>query len=317
MIEEKDPFIEELHRIDRLSREEIEDKLWNGCVHFSKYGLPYGYTWYLDNICEEWEGLVLGEYEAVMPLIKGRKLGFDYIYNPIFAQQLGIFATFQLDDFYLNHFLDQIPDEYKYVEMRLNEGNAVRREDFEIEERVNMHLDLNRPYEQIAEGFNQNLKRNIKKGEKAELKFSSQLKPETFVDFYIEHTGSRIPEFKERHKHSLMRNVYKAIAYSVGSLYAVRSTEGELLAAAFYMFTPSRLIHLSNAVSPKGKETGAMHFLVDRLIHINAYQPKVLDFEGSMIPSIARFYESFGATAVPYWEIRRNRLPWYAKLFKR
>lgn len=309
--------IEELNEVKLLKREEIEDKLWNGCVHFSPHGLPYAYTWYLDNIAEDWEGLMLGEYEAVMPLVKGKKFGFDYLYNPIFAQQLGIFATFKLDEFYMNRFLDAIPEEYRFVEFRMNEGNPIEREDFEIIERVNLHLNLNRTYEQIVEGYSQNVKRNIKKGDKAALKFSPQLKIETFIDFYVEHTGSRIKEFEDKHKYSLMRNVYKAIAYSVGSLYAVRDEEGELLAAAFYMFTPNRLIHLSNAVSEKGKETGAMHFLVDRLIRINAYNPKVLDFEGSMIPSIARFYESFGATPVPYWEIKRNRLPWYAKPFKR
>ena len=41
-----------------LSRKDIDDKLWNGCVHFALGAVPYAYTWYLDNICEDWMGLV-------------------------------------------------------------------------------------------------------------------------------------------------------------------------------------------------------------------------------------------------------------------
>lgn len=313
-LEEK---LESLNKIELVPRDEISDKHWNGCVHFSPFGLPYGYTWYLDNIAEHWNGLVLGDYEAVMPLVHQKKFGIEYIYNPIFAQQLGVFAGFKPPADLLDRFIDAIPEEYKYIEIRLNEGNEVKREDFQIEERMNMHLDLNKPYEQIEEGYNSNVKRNLKKAEKAGLKFNSQLKPEAFVDFYLEHTAPKIPEFKPEHKHMMLRNTYKAIAHSVGSFYTIKNEKEELVAAAFYMFTPSRLIHLSNAISPEGKENGAMHKLVDTLVRINAYHPKVLDFEGSMIPSIAQFYQSFGAKKVPYWEIRRNRLPWFAKLFKK
>ena len=35
-------------------REEIDDKRWNGCVHFALGAPPYAYTWFLDNVCEEW-----------------------------------------------------------------------------------------------------------------------------------------------------------------------------------------------------------------------------------------------------------------------
>ena len=34
-----------------MQRDEIDDKRWNGCVHYAFNAIPYAYTWYLDNIC--------------------------------------------------------------------------------------------------------------------------------------------------------------------------------------------------------------------------------------------------------------------------
>ena len=57
-----------------LSREAIEAAKWNGCVHYASNSKIYGYTWYLDNVAEEWMGLVEGDYQSVFPLVFNQKL---------------------------------------------------------------------------------------------------------------------------------------------------------------------------------------------------------------------------------------------------
>jgi hypothetical protein len=42
----------------------------------------------------------------------------------------------------------------------------------------------------------------------------------------------------------------------------------------------------------------------------------ILDFEGSEIPGIARFFKSFGAEKFHYYRLKMNRLPWFIKLIK-
>jgi hypothetical protein len=56
-----------------------------------------------------------------------------------------------------------------------------------------------------------------------------------------------------------------------------------------------------------------MPYLIDLFIQSNSGKPAFIDFEGSSIDSIARFYQSFGAENLPYYNIKKNMLPWWLK----
>lgn len=301
--------------IKLMSREEIDDKRWNGCVHFAINALPYAYTWYLDNICETWEGLVVGNYKVVMPLVFDNKFGFEYIFQPFFAQQLGIYSDNTISKEMVADFVAKIPEKYRYIDMNLNSSHAAP-EGFEVEKRDNYLLDLSKDYETISSKYSGNLIRNIKRANKASLKYSNQLKPEKFVAFYLEHTAPKVPNFKEKHKHTMLRIIYKAMHYNMGGLVAVLK-EDRMVAANFFIYHPQRTINLLPTSSKEGNELGAMAFLMDTAINMSAGQRKYLDFEGSMIPGVAKFYQGFGAHLSHYYRIKRNNLPWYARIWKK
>jgi hypothetical protein len=93
----------------------------------------------------------------------------------------------------------------------------------------------------------------------------------------------------------------------------VQNEKQELCAAIFWMTNGARFINLMNFTTKEGRDNGAMHHLVDMFIRSNVGKPMFIDFEGSSIESIARFYQSFGAENLPYYNIRQNRLPWWLK----
>lgn len=301
--------------IELLKREEIDDKRWNGCVHFAINAMPFAYTWYLDNICEEWEGLVLGKYRAVMPLVFNKKFSFNYLYQPYFAQQLGVFTDVQLSKEKIDAFLNAIPKKYTYIDIQLNSSNPAP-SCFEIETRFNYLLELKMNYESIRENYSGNLKRNIAKAEKEGLKFNNQLKPEPFVDFYMQHTAPKLKNFEEKNKHTILRIIYQCMHYGMGGVVGIYK-ENTLVAANFLIHHPQRTINLLPTSSEEGKKMNAMHFLMDTVVRIGAGQNRYLDFEGSMIKGIANFYESFGAKKTEYFRIKRNNLPILARIFKR
>ena len=302
--------------IRRIARNDIEDKVWNGCVHFAPNSLPYAYTWYLDQLAPEWEALVMGEYDAVFPMVTGRKWGQSYLYTPHFVQRLGLFARVPNTENLRRRFLEAIPDEYGYIDMTVGPETLVDDPTFTVAHRDNYELDLTPDYTVLREGFSGNVLRNIRKAEKAGLKFTNQLPPERLMAFYREHTAPKVPGFTDFHFHALHRVIYQAQRYGMGGCFGVLTPDDRLIAANFFVFAPHRVINLLPASAPEGRETGAMPFLIDAIIRLNAGQRKVFDFEGSMVDSVARFYLQFGASPESYVHLRRNRLPIPFKWFK-
>lgn len=299
-----------------LKRDEIEDKVWNGCVHFAVNAMPYAYTWYLDNVAEEWEGLVMGNYKAVMPLVFKRKFGVDYLYQPFFTQQLGVFTSLPITKNLVNKFIDFIPKKYQYIDINLNEINDIS-ENEQISKRTNHFLDLNLDYALLKANYSKNTLRKLKKAENNDLLIINNIKPEKFVEFYLKHTASKVKNFDEKHQYTMLRIIYKALSYQTGALVGIADKNQELLAVNFLLFHPTRIINLLPSSSPEGNKQDAMVFLINHLFQRNANQRKIFDFEGSMIPGVAQFYKGFGAEEINYYRLKRNNLPFFYRIFKK
>jgi hypothetical protein len=84
---------------------------------------------------------------------------------------------------------------------------------------------------------------------------------------------------------------------------------GMLEAGAIFLHSNTSYIFLFSATGSRAKETGAMPLIIDAFIRSHAGEARVLDFEGSMNPGLARFYKSFGSSEVVYLHIKKNTLP--------
>ena len=85
-------YMNNIHDIRYLNRNEIETEKWDHCILQSTNGLIYARSFYLDAMAENWSALVSGDYEAVMPLTWNMKYGFTYLYQPYFTKTLGVFG---------------------------------------------------------------------------------------------------------------------------------------------------------------------------------------------------------------------------------
>jgi Mor family transcriptional regulator len=56
--------------------------------------------------------------------------------------------------------------------------------------------------------------------------------------------------------------------------------------------------------------------IIDQFIRNHEDEKITLDFEGSNIKNLARFYKSFGADEFNYLRIKKNNLPGVLKIFK-
>lgn len=304
--------------IRRISREDIDEKKWNGCVHYASNGNPYGYTWHLDAISEAWEGLIEGDYESVFPLVWNDKLKIaKQLYQPFFAQQLGIYSINMLSAKRIENFLKAIPSDYKYIVINLNYKNAIPEGlGFEVTERPNYTLRMMDGYEEISSNYSSNLKRNLKRARQYKMAMTSSIKPEKLVELYRTHQGPKIPELNDAAYHAAHRVIYNALHRGMGFLSAIVNEQNTVMAAGFFLISKNRVVNLLPTTTPEGREKRAMHVLLDAVIQQNAGKPTIFDFEGSSIPGVAKFYESFGAMNQPYYTIKRNDLPFFVKWWK-
>lgn len=301
-----------------IKRANIEEKKWNGCVHYANNSNPYGYTWHLDAISEEWEGLVEGDYESVFPLVFNNKLKIaKQLYQPFFAQQLGIYSINMLSPKRIKSFLDAIPNEYKFIYINVNHRNKIAEDwGFEVTERPNLTLRLSNDYDTIYQNYSTNLKRNLKRAAKHKLTLTNSIKPEKLVEMYRTHQGPKIPELGDAAYHAAHRLIYNALHRGMGFVSAVTNEQNDIIAAGFFLTSKNRIVNLLPSTTPEGREKRAMHFLLNATILQNAQKPMIFDFEGSSVPGVAKFYEGFGATNTPYYTIKKNDLPFFAKWFK-
>jgi hypothetical protein len=306
-------------KIKLLHRDEIDRAKWNGCVHYAPNSLIYAYTWYLDNVCDNWMGLVEEDYESVFPLVWNDKLlGYKRLFQPYLCQQLGLFSVNALNEKRINAFLKAIPNDFRLVDINLNDGNTLNNPDnFIVSEKPNYVLSLYPSYEKIAAKYNSNLKRNLKKAENENFFASTDLKPEVFVEAVKRHHKNKGNVIPPEIYHTALRIIYNCQHRGQGSIMTVYNEKEELCAAVFWMINGARFINLLNVTTEEGRNNGAMHYLIDMFIRSNSGKTMYIDFEGSSIDSIARFYQGFGAENLPFFNIRRNSLPWWFKLFKK
>ena len=154
--------MEASNNIKYLQNHEIDRSRWDTCIDNADNGLIYGYSFYLDAITTNWDGLVLNNYEAVFPLPYRKKWTIEYLYQPIVTPQLGLFGS-HLNEDLVATFLDAIPKKFKYWAIDLNAGNTLHNRNFSCTYRSNYILSLKQLYEEIYNGYNKNVKRNIKK----------------------------------------------------------------------------------------------------------------------------------------------------------
>ena len=302
------------HSIKYLKQEQVDKEKWDACISNSSNQLIYGYSFYLDAMAKHWDALVLNDYEAVMPLTWNKKYGVYYLYQPFLCASLGIFGK-SVPPSLVKDFLLHIPAKFRYIDISLNYGNLYKENIPGMLERKNFVLDLGLPYEDLHQNFGDNARRNIKKAiqngytaitptftdvlqlAKNQLRTLVTAGDEDFDRFYI------LYKYLEEEK--------------AAKTFGITTAEGKLISSCAFFFWQNRAYYILVGNAPEQKSTGASHALLNSFINEYAGKKIILDFEGSDIPGLAKFYSSFGAKKENFPAIKNNRLPSFIKWIKR
>lgn len=270
-------------QIKLLKHQEIDFDRWDFTISNARNTLPYAYSAFLNLVSPSWEALITEDYKFLMPLPVKKFFFVKYVAQPPFCQQLGIFSEDDIEQEILKKFLDKVP--YPILSYNFNEWIFVN----DARKNPNYVLDLSHSKEELFNRFSKNTWRNIAKAKKCNLTFDAELSNKDFFDFFRKNDNKIGLRFEKQ------MSVFR------GRCYGVRNSWGKLVAAVFCLQTKDRLIYLAPVSSEEGKNSSAMFLLVYRLIDM--YSDIILDFEGSRIEGIARFYKGFGAEQRTYYTI--------------
>lgn len=299
-----------------LQRKHIDTQKWDRCIANAANGLLYAYSFYLDHMADNWDALVLGDYEAVMPLTWRRKFGIYYLYQPFVTSPLGVFSSAPIDEALMNTFISNIPRRFRLIEIDLNTANNCLNSLFTWQRR-NYILPLTGSYETIQRNYNRHARRKLKKAEEAGLQIKEGIDIETIAALSYEfmHEKDRVPLADYKRFVQLFKNIQPYV--EACNTIAAIDVDGTIISSDINIVHNKRVYSLLAGNLPKSNECGAFYFVLDRLINKHAGSGYLFDFEGSDIPGIAFLFECLGGQLTWYPHLTINRLPPVLKWLKR
>lgn len=280
-----------------LRNNEIDFERWDSVISNAYNSLAYAYSWYLDVVSPNWEALVTSDYKYVMPLPVKTKYKIPYLVQPALTQQLGVFSDNKISRETIDIFIKEIP--YYSYEINLNAENYSDK----ATAFPNLMLDLQDIYDDIRNHYSKNTIRNIEKAEKLNLQIQFGIPKKKFIELYNE-TKKNYHVVKTELLETLIEIGIENKQIEIAGVY---SNENKLIAAGCFLISGERIINLLPVSNNEGKSSSAMFLLINTLIQRNCNQQKWLDFEGSRIEGVLRFYRGFGAENQPYYVLKRLR----------
>lgn len=289
-----------------IKRSEIDIEKYNLCIESSKNSRIYALSWYLDIVADNWDVLVLNDYEALMPLPWRSKYYVKYIYTPCWTQQLGVFSKNNISKELVNTFIKSIPKKFKKVTINFNSDNKILNN--LISEKTNYILPLNKTYDALFRGYKYVRRRCKDQLNTALIDVFKIDNPQSVIQLFIEQkqkdVGLNLSDYNR------LENLIKFLKNTKDTvdIVIVKNREGVLLGGAFFLKDSKRITYLFSSISKEGRDEQVMTYIIDTVIAEYSKSNYILDFEGSMIPGIAFFFRSFGSQKETYFNYQRRSI---------
>jgi len=247
---------------------------------------------FLNAVClGDWYGFVWGDYDKVLPFYQKKKFGLiPYVCMPPFCQKFDNRPLSEEEWHEVqtilkqqNFIVDYAAAEAKSLENSIGKNNFVLKKDADLA--LNPHLN-----------YSGLLRRNLDKAKK-HLKVVEEIS-----DVEFQKLIQSMPKFQDLVLKKYAPNFYNLRKTHLKTLYAVDSQNSKAVAMILYVQFGDKAYLLFPYTTQLGKDYQAMSLLINHLVESNMI--RVLDFEGSSIESIAKFYRQFGAEEQEYWTFR-------------
>lgn len=154
----------------------------------------------------------------------------------------------------------------------------------------------------LWDGTASSTRRAIRKAEK-QLSISTELNSQTLwkmVSGTYHRQGEEVP-FDEA---LLERCVEAAVTRDRGRVFVARDDAGVPHASLFLVWDDERAYYLTGGGDPALRSSGGLSLLIWEAVKHAGSTSRTFDFEGSMVPSIEKFFANFGGRPETYFEVQ-------------
>lgn len=300
------------HQIDIIPSYKINKEKWNACIDRSVNNLIYAHSYYLDQLADNWHGIVVNNYDCVMPVPWRKKFGIRYCYDVPFIQQLGYFNTNnEIDNRTL---LDMFFSFIKYGHYNFNYSNNAIANIPGVRTATNFIIDLT-DKETIANNFTKSFTQSLQNASRYNLTYITAT-PIEAIEMYRHLYSHHLKNITEADYKNLIQLTGILAPQNKCVARKIINKDGLTISIALLLKDERRLYNIINATNQEGRKTEANYFLYSQIFDEFAGKGLLFDLEGSELPGVKSFYKKLGAIDQPYYRMYINNLPLPLKLIK-
>ena len=304
-----------IHDLELVRNHEINLIKWDNCINNAHNGSIYGFSWYLDIVCDDWHAIIQRDYEAVMPLLVKRRAGIAYVPPSPFASQLGVFSTEIIDQHMVNNFINKVFENFRIFTIDLNKFNQIRDDLFHQRNRLTYEFDLIRNYDLIRENYSDDIRRKLEKATRNKVTVVPGITPNDFIQFISGKGIMATKNLNKEHFGKLRMIIAFVLKHGLGEILAAFTPQNNLCAAILFLKSNRKINLLFSAATDEGYEHNALKAIVDEYIRKHAEKNLTINFEHLAIPNKAEVCQGFGAKQYSYITVSNVKNPLIRKIF--
>jgi SAM-dependent methyltransferase len=278
--------------------------------------------WWLEAVAPgQWGEAVLvrdGGAYARMPYVSKRRLGVTALTQPPLTAMLGPSIATSSDDYarglagehrVMRELIESLPrfDLFRQAfHPSVTNWLPFYWSGFQATVRYTYRLDDLTDLDGVWSGFRHSLRRQIRKAERA-----VEVRTDLGITAFLEtnEKSFRRQNLRLPYSRELVERLDAACAlHDARRVFFAVDGQNRIHAALYIVWDGDSAYYLMSGGDPELRTSGAGSLLVWEAIRFCSRVTRSFDFEGSMIPSVERFFRSFGARQVPYLLVSKENL---------
>ncbi len=284
---------------------QIDEKKWETLLAKSPFDQQlFSAKWLLDLVHPEWLVVLVGDYEAgfVIPLKK--KLGIEYLVQPLFCQQFSILGNSDLITIeILENLFHWIEKKFFKAHFCIGFSPDFLSKKWIKKDRTNCKLRIENGFQ---ENYASQIKRHLQQAVKHNFKITYSQSPKELIELFVQNNNRKNRYYKTMELVLLEKLISTGVKRGKMLIQELRNTKGVLLSGTVWFVGKKEAVFFFSARDSEAKEKGFFSFMIHNFIMNNLSFNSILNFEGSDNEGLKRYYLGFGAQKETYFEIKKR-----------